>query len=287
MTLVGVGYRQPLSSLFRAETPVVDCVELVADRYLGDNGFVRAWELRRTAGLPTIIHGLSGNVASVHGPDHSYLTKIGRLGNAVGAIIYSDHLAMTAAAGRSLGHLAPNLFDDCLLSAAATNITRMVATTGKRVCLENLATQITISGSTYTPEEFYLRLLAASNEWDCLIDLTNLWINSMNRSLDPVAFLDALPPDRVTYVHLAGGSRSKGRWIDSHSGAVHAEVFDLLDRLLERVTPAAVVIERDKNWDRAEAELRIDIDRVRDLIHKHQPRSASRTPTITESNGRS
>jgi uncharacterized protein len=273
MTLVGAGYRHELSGLFHGDQPVVDCFELVADRYFGDKGFSRPWELRSIAGVPTITHGLCGNAASVHGPDTAYLEQIRRLADAIGAIRYSDHLALTGVTGRALGHLAPNLFDDDLLAAATRNIAKMVDVTGRRPCLENLATKTMISGSAYTPEEFYLRLLEASDQWDCLLDLTNVWINSQNRPLDPLKLIDALPADRIGYIHLAGGIRERSEWIDSHSQAVHKEVFELLDYLLARAAPVAIIIERDSNWTGAQAELRADLNRVRQIVAKHQPSS--------------
>jgi uncharacterized protein len=278
MTLVGAGYRPELAPLFLGEQPAVDCLELVADRYFGQAGFSRPWELREIAGVPAIIHGLCGNAASVHGPDPDYLRQIRRLGEAIGAIVYSDHLALTGVTGRALGHLAPNLFDDELLGAAARNIATVTAATGRRVCLENLATKTMISGSKYTVEEFYLRLLEASDQWDCLLDLTNIWINSRNRPLDPVALIDAIPPDRIGYLHLAGGIREHGEWIDSHSQAVHDEVFQLLDYLLARSAPIAIIIERDSNWAGAEAELRADLNRVREILARRQPPGADPLP---------
>jgi uncharacterized protein (UPF0276 family) len=271
MTLVGAGYRHELPGLFYGDEPAVDCAELIADRYFGDKGFARAWELRRIAGLPTIAHGLCGNAASVHGPDTAYLEQIRRLADAIDAIAYSDHMALTGVTGRALGHLAPNLYDDELLAAAARNITTMVDVTGRRPRLENLATKTTITGSKYSPEEFYLRLLDVSDQWDCLLDLTNIWINSQNRAVDPLEFIDAIPADRLGYIHLAGGIFQHGEWIDSHSQAVHGEVFELLDYLLARAAPTAIIIERDTNFAGAEAELRADLGRVRSIVAKHQP----------------
>ena len=277
-TLVGAGYRPELPGLFQGEDPVVDCCELIADRYFGDKGFARAWELRRIANLPTICHGLCGNASSVHGPDTAFLEQIRRLADAIGAIAYSDHLALTGVTGRALGHLAPNLFDDELLAATARNITKMVDITGRRPRLENLATKTMVTGSKYTVEEFYLRLLEVSDQWDCLLDLTNIWINSENRDVDPVEFIDAIPAERLGYIHLAGGIYQQGEWVDSHSHAVHAEVFELLDYLLARKAPAAIIIERDSNFTGAEAELRADLSRVRDIVAKHQGQKNSHVP---------
>jgi uncharacterized protein len=278
MTLVGAGYRDEIPGLFHGEEPAVDCAELVADRYFGEKGFARAWELRRLAGLPTIAHGLCGNTASVHGPDAAYLAQIRRLADAIDALAYSDHMALTGVTGRALGHLAPNLFDDELLAAAARNIATMADVTGRRPCLENLAAKTMITGSKYTVEEFYLRLLEMTDQWDCLVDLTNIWINSQNRAVDPLWFIDSIPVERVGYIHLAGGIKNHGEWVDTHSNAVHGEVFGLLDYLLARATPIAVIIERDSNFAGAEAELRADLGRVRQIVAKHHGQSGAHRP---------
>ena len=282
MTFVGAGYRPELSGLLHGEQPAVDCVELVADRYFGETGFARAWELRRIAGVPVIAHGLCGNTASVHGPDAAYLEQIRRLADAIDAIAYSDHLALTGVTGRALGHLAPNLYDDELLAAASRNIATMVDATGRRPCLENLSTKTMISGSAYSPEEFYLRLLDASDQWDCLLDLTNIWINSRNRPVDPLEFIDSIPPERIGYIHLAGGRLIADEWVDTHSQAVHSEVLELLDYLLARATPFAIIIERDSNWSGAEEELRADLSQVRQIVAKHQPGGSSPSPGSLE-----
>jgi uncharacterized protein (UPF0276 family) len=270
MTLVGAGFRPELAGLFDGSTATVGCAELIANRYFSDDGVARAWELETLAGLPIILHGLSGNVASATGPTREYLESIRRLAEHTDAMIYSDHLAFTAAPGRALGHLAPNRYDDSLLRSACEHIEMMNEVTGRRVVLENLATKTTISGSAYTPEEFYLRLLEESDRWDCLLDLTNIWINSQNRPVDALEFVHAIPADRIRYVHLAGGRWMHGELIDSHSEAVHEEAFDLLELLLDTVRPQAVIVERDSNWEHAYTEVMEDVAVASQIVEAAQ-----------------
>lgn len=266
MIPVGAGYRPELNGLFVPPTREVECVELIANRYFASRGITRAWELAQIADLPIIVHGLSGNVASVTGPSIEYLEQIGQLAEYTSAVIYSDHLAFTASRDRSLGHLAPNLFDDELLDYACRHIETINRITGRRACLENLATKTTIAGSTYSPEEFYLRLLERSNAWDCLLDLTNIWINSQNRPVDAAGFITAIPPERIRYVHLAGGRWIDDELVDSHSEAVHREAMTLLGALLETITPGAVIIERDSNWAQAYGEVLKDLHTARAIV---------------------
>jgi hypothetical protein len=266
VTLVGAGYRPELRDLFLPPASTMACAELIANRYLAPDGFRRAWELEEVEGTPILVHGLSGNVASATGPDEDYLRQIRRLVDVTGALTYSDHLAFTASHDRSLGHLAPNLFDDDLLDRACRHIDTMNRTTGCRVALENLATKTTLSGSTYSPEDFYLRLVEKSDGWDCLLDLTNIWINSVNRPVDAVEFVEAIPPDRIRYVHLAGGRWMHDELVDSHSEVVHPEAFALLDHLLRVAEPQAVVVERDSNWTGATDEVRHDVLHAVDIV---------------------
>jgi uncharacterized protein (UPF0276 family) len=276
MTLVGAAYRTSLAKLFTSSPPEVDCTEFLADRYFSPRGLIRGAELEQAGDLPVVIHGTSGNVASVTGPEVGYLEAVRRLCDYTHAIIYSDHVAFTGAHGRDLGHLSPNLFDDELLDAASRNVALINEVTGLRPCLENLAGKTMISGSKYTPEEFYLRLLDASDGWDCLLDLTNVWINAQNRPVDPIAFVEAIPPERVRVVHLAGGRWLHGELVDTHSQSVHEEVYPLLAFTLERACPDVVMVERDSNWENAYAEVQHDLGEARRIVEAAQGGSGSR-----------
>ncbi len=276
VTLVGAGYRPELPQLFSAGDDGPQCAELIANRFISPKGVIRAWEFESLDHVPIILHGVSGNVASVTGPEPHYLEKIAELAAYTQAIIYSDHLAFTAAHDRALGHLAPNRFDDELLECACRHIELIHRISGYRPCLENLATKTVMAGSQYTPEEFYLKLLRASSDWDCLVDLTNVWINSQNRSVDVDGFLTAIPPDRVRYIHLAGGRWMHGELVDSHSESVHPEVFDLLGEYLMVASPDAIIVERDSNFEHALAEVRDSLSRARDLVAQaHEARQLS------------
>jgi uncharacterized protein len=270
VTLAGAGYRPELRGLFDPAAPTAACAELIANRYFAEAGVSRAWELDELKGMPILVHGLSGNVASATGPQLDYLQSIRRLAEYTDAVIYSDHLAFTAGPGRALGHLAPNRFDDDLLKCACQHIELMNSVTGHRVCLENLATSTMMGGSIYTPEEFYLRLLEESDSWDCLLDLTNIWINAQNRPVDAEAFVRTIPPERIRYVHLAGGRWLHGELVDTHSESVHPEVYDLLATLLSVAEPKVVIVERDSNWRNAYDEVADNIAQARSVIEAVQ-----------------
>src|SRR5579859_7066194 len=84
---------------------------------------------------------------------------------------------------------------------------------------------------------------------------------------------------RIGYTHLAGGTRTEPEWVATHSQSMNNAATELLDYLLGRATPVAIIVERDSNWNGAEAELRADLSRVKDLVATHQGQAANGVPT--------
>jgi hypothetical protein len=83
---------------------------------------------------------------------------------------------------------------------------------------------------------------------DLLLDLGNLHANALNAGRDPAAVLDAYPLERVAMVHIAGGTMQDGFYLDTHAHAVPDPVFALLERLVARIGPVPVVLERDDDF---------------------------------------
>jgi uncharacterized protein len=132
--------------------------------------------------------------------------------------------------------------------------------------------------SVLSDAEFF-KLIFRETGVNILLDLENLYINSVNNKCDPYAFLNQLPPSIVSGIHVAGGavvSRDYLQgpvWIDSHSEPVPDEVMVLLDRTLSDQRPETIVLERDDGLGKLE-DILSDIVRVRDRIsarHKAPP----------------
>jgi len=75
-----------------------------------------------------------------------------------------------------------------------------------------------------------------------LLDLHNLYCNSINFGFDACEALDRLVLDRVIEIHVAGGSWQGGYWTDAHDGCVPDPVWDLLAHTLPRAPNVAGVV---------------------------------------------
>ena len=65
--------------------------------------------------------------------------------------------------------------------------------------------------------------------------------------IDPIAFLNHLPVERVQQIHLAGHSDHGDYIVDTHDHPVAEPVWDLYRHAFSRIGEVATMIERDDN----------------------------------------
>ena len=105
-------------------------------------------------------------------------------------------------------------------------------------------------------------LAAVATQADCLLllDVNNVYVSSVNHEFDPIAYLDAIPAERVQQIHLAGHENHGDYLIDTHDAPVPDAVWALYTEALKRFGAVPTMIERDANIPplaELEAELRI------------------------------
>jgi hypothetical protein len=89
--------------------------------------------------------------------------------------------------------------------------------------------------------EFVARVIEAA---DCglLLDLHNVYCNSVNGRQPLEEFLDQLPLERVWEVHLAGGFEFEGFYLDAHSGGIPEPLHQVLEETIPRLPNLKAVI---------------------------------------------
>jgi hypothetical protein len=81
-----------------------------------------------------------------------------------------------------------------------------------------------------------------------LLDVNNVYVNSINHRYDPVEFINGLPAERVRYLHVAGHYvEAEDLRVDTHGADVCDPVWALLDHAYARIGPAPTLLERDFN----------------------------------------
>ena len=134
---------------------------------------------------------------------------------------------------------------------------------GAPIALEN-ASYYAQAHTELSESEFICAVLAESG-CDLLLDVNNIYVNSINHRYDPLEFLDALPLERARYIHIAGHfDEAEDLKVDTHGADVIDPVWALLAQVYARLGPLPTLLERDFNFPPLE-ELLLEVDRIREL----------------------
>jgi len=149
---------------------------------------------------------------------------------------------------------------------------------GRPFAVENVSLSFRVPRGQYREPEF-LREFLLRTDATLLLDVTNMFNNCINYQEDPIEYLHALPPDRISQIHLAGGHYDDdGFLVDSHSFAVMDEVWDLYRETLRHTTANIVILERDYQCFPFRDVMR-DIRKARELFYEIRPESAPDAPS--------
>lgn len=243
----GLGYRPNLHQDILEHSDQIDFLEVIAERYAyGAKKSLDALE-ELSDKFCIIPHGVSMSIGTHHNTSKCHLTKLKQLLKITKAPYLSEHLAITQTPGIDIGHLSPITFNQKMLDRVVDNINYTQDFLGVPLILENITLTHEIPGATMSQSEFFSEMCERSG-CGILLDLTNLYTNSVNWALDMEKELFEFPLSSVVQVHLAGGAWNGDLLIDSHSQSVPEEVWNLLKKLVQKKPIKGVIIERDSNF---------------------------------------
>jgi uncharacterized protein (UPF0276 family) len=245
---VGVGLR-PAHYADVLERGRCDALRVSWFEALSENYMVPGGRPRRVLGqvrelAPVALHGVSMNLGSIDPLDRGYLRQLAELAARTGPAWISDHLCWTGVDGRNLHDLLPLPRTSETLRHVAERISRVQDFLGRRIALENVSSYLRFEADEGEEWEF---LVAVAEESDCglLLDVNNVCVSAHNHDFDPLRYLDAIPPERVFQIHLAGHSEAGALRIDTHDRAVSEEVWALYAHAVRRLGRVSTLIE----WD--------------------------------------
>jgi len=244
----------------------IDFFEIAPENWIGVGGKLGRTLRSFTERHAFVCHGLSLSLGGRDPLDETLLAKIRRLLDAHGIAIYSEHLSYCADEGH-LYDLMPIPFTDEAVRHVAARIRRTQDILGQRIAVENVS-YYAAPGAALREIDFVNAVL---NEADCdlLLDVNNIHVNSINHRYDAGAFLDALPGDRIAYIHVAGHyDEADDLRIDTHGAPVIDPVWRLLERAYANFGVKPTLIERDFNFPPL-AELVGEVAHARTLQSAH------------------
>ena len=114
----------------------------------------------------------------------------------------------------------------------------------------------------------FIKSILEEADCDLLLDVNNIYVNSINHHYDPIEFLTALPGERVAYCHVAGHyNEAEDLIVDTHGANVIDPVWQILDKAYELFGNMPTLLERDFNFPPLN-ELMQEVHTIRNLQSK-------------------
>jgi uncharacterized protein len=242
----GLGLRPEHYEAVLSDRPPVDFFEALTENYLVPGGKALHYLDRVRTEYPLVLHGVSLSIGSTEPIDRDYLKALKALVRRVEPAWVSDHLCWTGTGGVNLHDLMPLPYTREALHHLVPRIREVQDFLGERILLENVSSYLAYEASEMSEWEFLAEL---SRDADCLLllDVNNVYVNSVNHHFDPDEFIRGIPADRVAQIHLAGHERQETFIIDTHDAPIVDEVWALYQRTSQRLGAVSTMIERDAN----------------------------------------
>lgn len=263
----GLGLRRALLGPLQDTDPdllqaSIDFMEVAPENWIGVGGR-RGRQFRAfTERFPFVCHGLSLSIGGPAPLDETLLRKIKSFIEIHNIRYYTEHLSYCSDAGH-LYDLMPIPFTSEAVSYVSERIRRTQDILERRIGIENVS-YYAAPGAEMSEIEF-INAVVEEADCDLLLDVNNIYVNSINHAYDPIAFLEAMPGDRVVYGHVAGHYKeAEDLRIDTHGADVIDPVWDLLARAYHLFGVYPTLLERDFNFPPV-PELLTEVQEIRKL----------------------
>lgn len=197
-------------------------------------------------GTAVVIHGVSLGLGGAERPCRTRLGHLAELARRLDAPFVSEHIAFVRGGGREAGHLLPIPRTEACLEILVENINEAAERLPVPLAVENIASLVSWPSEEFTEVELLNEVVRRTPAL-LLVDVANLYANARNHGWDWRSYLDALPLDRVAYVHVAGGIQCGRLYHDTHAHPVAPGPLQVLHELARRAT-LPVLLEKDGNF---------------------------------------
>jgi uncharacterized protein (UPF0276 family) len=242
----GLGFRREmLKELLPTLPSEVDFWEVAPENWIPLGGKYQKQFQQASSQSPFTTHGLSLSIGSSDKLDVEFVKTVKRFLDANDITLYSEHLSFCSGNGH-MYDLMPIPFTEDAIKHVVSRIVQVQDIIERPLVLENVSYYLA-PGQEMDELEFTSSIL---NESGCqmLLDVNNVYVNSINHKYDAKAFIKGLPSDKIVYGHIAGHyDEAEDLKVDTHGADVIEPVWELLEYayLTHGVFPT--LLERDFN----------------------------------------
>ena len=243
----GVGLRARHVAELLAARPAVPWLEVHPENYMAGGAALTSLEAVRRE-YPIALHGVGLSLGSAGAIDGGHLARLAALVDRIEPCLVSEHLSWSTTDGAYLNSLLPLPYTEESLAVMAEHVHEVQDALGRSILVENPSSYLRFRHSTIEEPDFLGELVRRTG-CGLLCDINNVYVSARNLGFAAAAYLDALPADAVSEIHLAGHAENEadGRpmLIDDHGSPVAPPVWDLFRHAIRRFGPVPTLIE----WD--------------------------------------
>ena len=274
----GLGLRRSFLTEIIENSPSKNAVgfyEVAPENWMTIGGKLGKQFRAMTEQFDFIAHGLSLSIGSPDPLDETFVKNLKVFMQQHGMKFYSEHLSYCSNQGH-LYDLMPIPFTSEAVTYVAQRIRRVQDILEQKNAIENVS-YYAAPGQEMDEIDFFNAVIA---EADCqvLLDVNNIYVNSVNHDYDAEAFLKAIPAERIAYAHIAGHYVEADDFlVDTHGAEIIDNVWKLLAKAYELYGVFPTLLERDFNIP-ALAELFAEVQTIQAIQHnwknQHDRKSA-------------
>ncbi|MGI9326202.1 MAG: HvfB family MNIO-type RiPP peptide maturase [Pseudomonadales bacterium] len=265
----GLGLRRGLmDELLALPTQAVDFLELAPENWIGVGGVFGRQFRALAERFPLVCHGLSLSIGSPAPLDHGFLKDVREFLDTHQVLAYTEHLSYCSDDKGHLYDLMPIPFTEEAVHYVSRRIREVQDALERQIGIEHIS-YYAAPGAQLSELEFINAVLA---EADCrlLLDVNNIYVNSVNFDYDADDFLQRIDGARTLYVHIAGHYvEAPDLRVDTHGSSVIEPVWDLLEKAYALYGVQPTLLERDFNFPPM-VELLDEVNRIRQIQQQPQ-----------------
>mgnify|MGYP000335370096 FL=1 len=242
----GLGLRRSfLDEALASPLKDVDFYEVAPENWMTLGGKLGKQFKAMTERHPFVCHGLSLSIGSTDPLDEDFVKNLKSFMREHKIKFYSEHLSYCSNDGH-LYDLMPIPFTEEAVHHVAQRIHRVQDILEQKIAIENVS-YYAAPGQEMSEIDFFNAVVEEA-DCDVLLDVNNIYVNSVNHNYDAEQFLQSIPAQRISYAHIAGHYvEAEDFLVDTHGAEIIDPVWQLLEKAYALYGVFPTLLERDFN----------------------------------------
>ncbi len=272
---VGIGLKPQHYDAVLSDPQRPNWVEVHPQNYFGVSGGSgggppHRWLTAIAEHYPLSFHSVGLSLGSAEGLNVADLEQLAMLVERYNPAMISDHLSFSGDSANRFADLLPMPYTHVSLDHFAAQVARAQDRLKRNILIENPSRYLAYQSQEMDEVEFIERLIARTG-CGLLFDINNVEVSATNLGFDAAAYVDAIHPEWVGEIHLAGHAveqhPSGPLLIDDHGSPVTDFTWELFARFIHHAGPKPVLIEWDSDVPDY-AVLMSEVAKARAILHQ-------------------